>query len=475
MKHYLLVFYLCFVFVFSNAQNNNWLPAGLPDSLYGLDISCLYSDTANDVIYVGSVLKSWYSWDHQTIAKYDGNSWDTLGDFNWKIRTMINYKGNLIVGGEFTKVNGISVGYITMFDGTSWVNIGNFDYPVINLKIIDDTLYAMGYLSHIDSISINGIAKWNGNTWSDVYSFPKTDNQPWVYDITKYNGVIYVSGNFYSQQQSIMDIAMYKNNTWQSVGQGFFGGFNGVNRLAVYKGELYAAGLIRKPDGNAGHGIQKWDGFSWSEVGTSLKFYKNNYGGNVIVHDMLIHNDELYVSGVFNYAGDVPAMGIAKWNGSTWCGFGLNGWGANTLPGTTDSLNGYCTTMDFYHDTLFVKAGDTLNGQFTNFIIRSKGVLQIDTCSTPLSINESIALNENNIHIFPNPAQNYLNIQLNNPLSKDLEIQFYDIVGKQIKSYSLKNVQPHNKIDISELKSGVYFIKVGVGNDEFVFEKFVKM
>ncbi len=465
MRYFINILLLIFFANLLFSQNNNWLPSGLPTNLFGRELSCFYVDTTQNELYIGSVLKSWYSWEHQTIAKYDGNSWDTLGDFDWKVRTMINYQGNLIVGGEFTKVNGVQVSHITIYNGNSWVNIGNFDYPVINLKIIEDTLYAMGFFSQVDSIPVNGIAKWDGNTWSNVFSFPSCDYPPWASDIVKYKGNYYVAGNFNIQQKNIRDIAMYKNNTWQSVGQGFFGGFNAINQMLVYKDELYAAGLIKKTDGNIGSGIQKWDGTSWTEPGTSLQDVNNSYNSNIQIHGMTIYKNELYVCGGFYYAGNVPAFTLAKWDGKRWCGFG-----------TTNILTGYGTDIAFFNDTLYYNTGeDTLNGQFTNYLLKYNGTLLADTCSTPLSINESIALNKNNIHIFPNPTQNHLNIQLNKQTSKNLKIQLYDIVGKLIETYIFENSQSINKIDISELKAGVYFVKVSVYDGEFVLDKFVKL
>lgn len=82
--------------------------------------------------------------------------------------------------------------------------------------------------------------------------------------------------------------------------------------------------LARDGSGNlyagSGSAIGKWNGATWSAVGTGL--VSNVYalatdaGGN------------LYVGGSFTYAGDVNAARMARWNGTTWSslGLGLNSW-----------------------------------------------------------------------------------------------------------------------------------------------------
>lgn len=63
-------------------------------------------------------------------------------------------------------------------------------------------------------------------------------------------------------------------------------------------------------------------------------------------------------------------------------------------------------------------------------------------------------------YIYPKPARDIINVKFNNS-EKGNELFFYDILGRSISS--IISVQKINattsQVDISELKSGIYFIK----------------
>ncbi|RPI22881.1 MAG: hypothetical protein EHM61_21145 [Acidobacteria bacterium] len=84
-------------------------------------------------------------------------------------------------------------------------------------------------------------------------------------------------------------------------------------------GQLFAGGNFTAAGGLSLNGIAKWDGSSWSTLGTGIS-------GEV--HSLLFDSSgNLYAGGSFSSAGGVTAANIAKWNGSSWAplGAGLNG------------------------------------------------------------------------------------------------------------------------------------------------------
>jgi len=83
--------------------------------------------------------------------------------------------------------------------------------------------------------------------------------------------------------------------------------------------------------------------------------------------------------------------------------------------------------------------------------------------STPLLINE---INESNlINVFPQPAKNSLNIQvkLNNNEINTLDL--YNSQGKILSSNVLNKNDENINLDVSQFKSGIYFIKVHSKNN----------
>jgi len=76
----------------------------------------------------------------------------------------------------------------------------------------------------------------------------------------------------------------------------------------------------------------------------------------------------------------------------------------------------------------------------------------------PLVINEISPKNGSGIQIYPNPAENILNIYTANIQNKELEISIYDVNGRVL--LSSKFLGNKATIDVSPLESGIYFIRI---------------
>ncbi len=63
--------------------------------------------------------------------------------------------------------------------------------------------------------------------------------------------------------------------------------------------------------------------------------------------------------------------------------------------------------------------------------------------------------------IYPNPAGNTLNIKLSQTGTNNCKVEFYSLDGQKQLSKTLKN--KNNKLDISKLASGFYFVKIFTG------------
>ena len=80
---------------------------------------------------------------------------------------------------------------------------------------------------------------------------------------------------------------------------------------------LYAGGRFGVAGGEIVSYIAKWDGASWSALGTGLQY---------TVHALAVFDDgtgeALYAGGEFATAGALTVNKIAKWNGSNWSALG---------------------------------------------------------------------------------------------------------------------------------------------------------
>lgn len=130
---------------------------------------------------------------------------------------------------------------------------------------------------------------------------------------------------------TIGSIAQRLNGKWGNMNYGFDAYLATYSSLTLGpRGRIYAGlnQLVTLANNNAlavdplrsVKGIASWDGTSWSPVGAVG-------AGNVTIQDIAVApNGDIYVCGSFTSIGGVAANYIAKWNGSTWSalGSGLN-------------------------------------------------------------------------------------------------------------------------------------------------------
>src|SRR5207249_3904296 len=118
---------------------------------------------------------------------------------------------------------------------------------------------------------------------------------------------------------SATNIAKWDGSSWSALGSGisgpsdypYFGG--SVSALAVSGSNLYAAGSFSSAGSNAATNIAKWDGHNWSALGS---------GVNASVSALAISGTDLYAGGEFMKAGGLTANRIARWDGSSWSAAG---------------------------------------------------------------------------------------------------------------------------------------------------------
>lgn len=91
------------------------------------------------------------------------------------------------------------------------------------------------------------------------------------------------------------------------------------------------------------------------------------------------------------------------------------------------------------------------------------GILIIDNLSLTYLNNSNKNIPENLISIFPNPANTTIHIQAD-PSIKNMQISIFDLNGKEMM------VSPQTKIDVADLKPGIYIIQVK-SNDAILNKK----
>jgi hypothetical protein len=87
-------------------------------------------------------------------------------------------------------------------------------------------------------------------------------------------------------------------------------------------GKLYAGGFLKWAEGKVAQGITVWDGSSWDTLAGGLTQYPHSTGGvncqSEWVHKLIRFQNNIYVSGGFQWVNGKPQGGYAIYNGSTW-------------------------------------------------------------------------------------------------------------------------------------------------------------
>jgi len=131
------------------------------------------------------------------------------------------------------------------------------------LAVSGGDVYAGGGFTTAGGIEVNGIAKWNGNGWSALGS-----------------------------------------------GMGMGGSYAGVHALAVSGSNVYAGGYFTNAGGSAANYIAKWNGSSWSALGSGMR--GGSFPGSPSVYALALSGSDLYAGGDFATAGGKPAAYIAR-------------------------------------------------------------------------------------------------------------------------------------------------------------------
>lgn len=162
--------------------------------------------------------------------------------------------------------------------------------------------------------------------------------------------------------------------------------------------------------------------------------------------------------------GNLPDMPI-RWaifhpdnNGQALLATEIGVWWTNTLnEETTDWEPSVAGMANVRVDMLKLRHGD-------DKVLAATHGRGLFTTDYPLNIyvgENEIAANNNEFKIYPNPADDFINISTNNNF-KNADVSLFDISGKLVLEKEIDS--DNNKIDISDIISGTYIVKIKSGN-----------
>ena len=131
---------------------------------------------------------------------------------------------------------------------------------------------------------------------------------------------------------------------------------------------------------------------------------------------------------------------------------------------TPDYPNGtYCyfATVDANHNSAYpYMIGTTYYGVYAN-----RKVTSVTETTTTYLANDSFALNNLDITVFPNPATDLIVVQMGSLVSQNYTIDLIDINGKVVLTNKINQGQTLSYLDVQTIHSGVYFVRISDGKN----------
>ncbi len=237
-----------------------------------------------------------------------GLTGDTAGGWS-AVRSVVDWNGTLVVGGNLTHAGGAPVRNIVAWNGSEFATLGDgLDGTVTSLAVVGTTLYAAGEFTASGATPLPNVARWTGSAWVAVGSGPPDDATDLV--LVADGSTLLLLGGFTSVDSPAVAakcIAAWDGAAWGDVG-GFAGAEFGRLRAAARVGAtLYVGGYF--DDENAWNYLNAWDGAAWTYDVADLD-------GEVQL--LAAVGSDLYVYGYFSSAdaGSITVLNLARWDGS---------------------------------------------------------------------------------------------------------------------------------------------------------------
>jgi len=437
-------------------QVGDWHAVPIPDEASTVTLpGVLYSSqNLGMIVYSGVFLDSINT---KFIAGYNGSEWEILDDsVGGNFQTIVDYDNGILVGGGTPYVGNQYMPHIAYFDGANWTFPWTLNNNVRKLIWINEGLHILGTFTTIDGQAIQYAAVLNNEgNWENLFESANFTTTPLFHALAYYEGSYYLGGNF-ELENGLQDFARIEDGHLVQVGAGLTGSWTSVGDLVVYQNELYLSGSIPQVQGNIGNHILKWNGEELQTVGPVFTDESGQLNLGASITKTLVHNGYLYTGGIFSNIDDQTISHVARWDGSRWCGYlsqGFNGiWG-----------------IFFYHFAfigdrlLMMEPYNEIAGESITFWILDD-IENVNNCTDPVNVK---TLKPAIFSIYPNPATAMVHIQSEDEI---ISIEIIDAIGKSVLSRETRGKDL--QIELKAFSPGMYLVKIethsGIGFEKLV-------
>ncbi|MBL7983146.1 MAG: T9SS type A sorting domain-containing protein [Flavobacteriales bacterium] len=430
-------------------------------------IQTLYGDEASGRLLAGGTFM-WITNENDTVlgmgqAAWNGSRWDSLAHriqpisgnnsaqpTHWFLR----YGGDLYACGSFSFLTDEGLwnrrfARLNM-DEQRWEALECTHLTTSGLQTLvpkepQTTLYATGFKGTVCNYPESCVFRYDGQafyTWEPFELIPSNPDN-YIGHVFDFLGHTYITGSFRDPLgPGFVDFLRFDGSAWEHV-PGWDAAAT-IKTISIRNDTLYIGGTFREAGGGPGNLIAYFDGTTWNNMGGGLDYTPVPMSATVL--DLEWFNNELYVGGMFNVAGEIPVEGLAVWKGDRWCrlpgDFASNQWNSAKILDIT-----------VWRDSLYICGGFiSIDGEPIRQVAQYIGGDAVGDCSLPVAVNEQISAPT--FTLSPNPTNGTLRLQGLPAEARRLLVR--DALGRVV------HVQTTNlyQLELGHLPAGTYLVHV---------------
>ncbi|MBL8874510.1 MAG: immunoglobulin domain-containing protein [Phycisphaerae bacterium] len=302
----------------------------------------------------------------QNVAVWNGSGWEALttGVNNSYIESFdVALNGDLIAGGRFSKLGGVTATGVARWDGTAWAPVGggvsSNDVYVVKVLANGTIVVGGGFANAGGVAGTKCLAKWNGSAWSAFGSGTLTAQFDAVIAIDELPGGDVIIGGYFINAGGVPvnNIARWNGTSWSAMGAGLGNESLGVSSIVhLPNGDIVAAGGFDSAGGAPSKGVARWNGSAWSDM-------SNGLGESGVSRLVLTPSGALIAGGYFSVGGEATRSNLAIWNGNAWVKF-AGGTAPSDQPVTSLAVG---STQELLVGGQFVMAGGSPSAYFARY------------------------------------------------------------------------------------------------------------
>jgi hypothetical protein len=391
-----------------------------------------------------------------SVKRFNGNSWDYVGTpgfsnfgiFYSELAFSPVDRSPYVV---YTECWSKCLGIIKRFDGTSWSTLGNQSFSTSDVgytKLAFNPSDGLPYVAFTDygNSSKATVKKFDGSLWVNVGPAGFTSTPACFISLAFDTlGMPYISYSSDFHNPGIKASVMkYNGSQWEYVGmEGISSGSAEYTDMAFSSsGILYLAYQDSLLDRKVS--VKKFDGLTWSDVGQE----GFSHGITADISLALSPKNEPYIA--FNDRGNFCHASVMKFDGLNWVNVGPPGFTIDTATFTKLVFNYQGNPCLVFQDWGYSAKASAMLYDF------------------PLGYSEA---SNTSLSLYPNPASNFLTIDMNLLGNSEKRIDVINPNGVIILTKKTNNSKLF--IDINDFPDGLYFLNV-ISCKITYLKKFVK-